>query len=267
MKESFNNTILEKAPEAVVETKEKELSLEEKYAKLEEENNHLKESFSIIGHDLKNQVGSMMMLMDVVSKMLKNESITKEQVANLVEEVSSTSDQTFKLLENLLTWGKLMQEGKKPEILPESLVAEIRESLVPVILMAKNKEINLENKVTEDMNIMANKVMIETVIRNLTSNAIKFTNKGGNIIISSERKGDLVDIIVADDGVGLNENKKQELFKGVVKSMKGTNSESGTGIGLTICKEMVDKMGGAIRAESDGEGKGTRIIVTLPVEK
>jgi len=108
--------------------------------------------------------------------------------------------------------------------------------------------------------------MIKTVIRNLVSNAVKFTNKGGNVCICAKKTTDEIEITISDNGTGMNEKTKASLFKiGETKSLNGTNGEEGTGFGLLLCKEFVDKHNGIIEVESE-MGKGTQIKIRFPLE-
>jgi signal transduction histidine kinase len=108
--------------------------------------------------------------------------------------------------------------------------------------------------------------MLKTVIRNLCSNAIKFTQEKGCILITCKNEDDLVKIYVKDDGMGLSEDRKNKLFDGTGYTTLGTNGEKGTGFGLPMCKEMIEKMNGTIEVESEGLGKGTTFIITLKSE-
>ena len=268
MKEGFNKTT---EGEGLGTPIEKELSLDERVKKLEVENKELKDKlenreklFRIIAHDLRGPVGNTTVFIKLLSEYVKDGSISNEELADNLDIIYKNSEETSKLLEDLLTWGNLQQDGIKPEILAMNLVNQVENSIAPLLQIAKNKNINLENKVSGNIEILADRVMLETVIRNLSSNAIKFTNSDGNISISSEKRNNLVEIYIKDDGVGLNDDQKKNLFESIGVSTKGTNKEKGTGLGISICKEMVEKMGGTIKVESEGEGKGTTFTVTLP---
>jgi signal transduction histidine kinase len=243
----------------------------EKMDKLEKENGELKgklenmkKLFRIIAHDLKTPVGNTAVFIDLLSKELKDGNMSKEELVEYLDMVSRSSGAAHKLLDDLLKWTRLQQEGMKPEISTLELANQVEDSIAPLIQTAKEKGVDLENEVPKDIDVLADGNMLNAIIRNLSSNAIKFTKGGERISISSMKKGDQVEIYVKDNGVGLNEEQVKKLFDNVGFSNEGTNGEKGTGFGLSICKEMLSLMNGTIRAESEGEGKGTTFIVTLP---
>ncbi|MGE5500096.1 MAG: sensor histidine kinase [Syntrophothermus sp.] len=130
--------------------------------------------------------------------------------------------------------------------------------------LAKNKNISLEYSFDRSFYVIADRNMLGTIIRNLISNSIKFTNEGGSVSLNINERGDYTEIAISDTGVGMGKEKIDNLFKiGQKVSTKGTANEEGTGLGLLLCKEMVEKQNGIIRAESY-PGKGTTFYFTLP---
>ena len=130
--------------------------------------------------------------------------------------------------------------------------------------MAQQKSIELSIELPSKVIAFSDKDMISTILRNLISNALKFTNPGGKIIISAERKPDEILFSVADNGVGMKKDALGKMFRiDVGSSTKGTNNESGTGLGLILCKEFVEKHGGKIWAESE-YGKGSTFFFSIP---
>jgi signal transduction histidine kinase len=130
--------------------------------------------------------------------------------------------------------------------------------------MAVQKNITLQNDTDEDACIMADANMVNLILRNLLSNALKFTNDGGNVSILSQEEGDFHQIIVIDNGVGINAEKVETLFTQHNNvSTQGTGNEKGTGLGLMLCKEFVEKNGGQIWVESE-ESKGSSFYFTFP---
>jgi two-component system, sensor histidine kinase and response regulator len=237
-----------------------------KNKELEEKVESRDQFIEIIAHDLKSPMSGINNLVNLLLE--KVDTMPKEQMIFLLSAISQQGESTYRLLEDLLEWVKFQKDGIKPEISNLKLLNQIEDAIAPLLQIAKNKEIKLDNQVSnKDIEVQAGSMMLKTVIRNLTSNSIKFTKKGGNILISSKIKGDTLEITVSDDGVGLNEKTKESLFKGIVSSSTGTNNEKGTGLGLSLCYEMVTKMGGTIRAESEGQGKGSQFIITLPKGK
>lgn len=251
---------------------EKELSLEEKVEKLEAENQELKDKVKnvqnllrTISHDLILPMGNIDNFSNLVYDDVKSGTLSKEDLLNFLGIIRENSGTTSKLVKDLLTWARLQQEGIKPKISVMSLLDQISDSVGPLLQTAEGKKINFKNEIPNDVNITADSVMLQTVVRNLSSNAIKFTQQGGNIIISCEKKDKLVEIYVKDDGVGLKEEQIKNIFESLGTTTYGTSRESGTGFGLSICKKMVDSMNGTIKVESEGEGKGSKFIITLPV--
>ena len=130
--------------------------------------------------------------------------------------------------------------------------------------MAKQKSIELTIELSSKVIVFGDKYMISTIMRNLVSNALKFTNPGGKIVVSAERKPDEILFSVADNGVGMKESALEKMFRiDVGSSTKGTNNEGGTGLGLILCKEFVEKHGGKIWAESE-IGKGSTFFFSIP---
>jgi signal transduction histidine kinase len=187
-------------------------------------------------------------------------------------DIYSVAKATFQLLENLLTWSQL-QRGRieyKPGPLELNELAETTIALLQKT--AQSKQIRLEQTIEEGLNIYADQYMIDTVIRNLTSNALKFTPVGGQVTLSARRNGfsaDLegtqwIEVSVSDTGVGISQKDIDKLFKiEVYHTTEGTAQEKGTGLGLILCQEMVEKNGGRIWVESE-LGKGAVFKFTVP---
>ena len=133
--------------------------------------------------------------------------------------------------------------------------------------LASNKEIEIDFKIPEDLTVYADEKMFGSIIRNLSSNAVKFTPKGGKVAIAAKPNSDgWVEISVKDSGIGMNQEMVENLFKlDVDTSRKGTDKESSTGLGLIICKELIEKHGGKLWVESE-EGKGSTFYFTVPVK-
>jgi signal transduction histidine kinase len=168
------------------------------------------------------------------------------------------------LLENLLEWSR-SQTGKL-EFNPQkvNLKALIDEHISNLGMQVVTKNIRLNNKVADDIEIMADINLINTVLRNLLSNAVKFTEKEGMITVHADRLKDHVAIAVKDTGIGISRDNIDKLFRIDDKyTREGTEHESGTGLGLLLCKEFVEKHGGKIWVESQ-EGKGSEFIFSIP---
>jgi two-component system sensor histidine kinase/response regulator len=179
--------------------------------------------------------------------------------------IESASNHALKLVENLLLWSKNQTTGKEfsPELL--NLNELINESLILAESAVLNKKIRVNFNEKKDVQIVADKNMIELVLRNLISNAIKFTNKKGRIDIHVKEQNQEIQISIADNGIGIPENRLGTIFEiSKNKNTPGTENEQGTGLGLILCKDFIENHGGKIWVEST-LGKGSTFTVSLPV--
>ncbi len=218
--------------------------------------------FSIISHDLKSPFFSLLGYGSILESDFENfsEQETKEIITNMNSVIRKLSD----LTENLLQWAKV-QTGKIG-FSPQNVELEklIEKPLSLLMLSAADKKINLINNVNSDCRVNVDVNMMSSVIQNLITNAIKFSKPYGKIEISCAKNGRFVEITVKDDGVGISEENLGKLFKIEEHyTTKGTKDETGSGLGLILCKEFVEKNGGEIRVESE-EGKGTAFRITMP---
>jgi signal transduction histidine kinase/tetratricopeptide (TPR) repeat protein len=211
--------------------------------------------FNIIAHDLKNPFNSILGYSRLLQENL--ERFEKDQIKTFVEEILDSSETTYKLLENLLQWARAQQDKipYKPEEIELYII--VYETVLLLKPQAKQKNIDVIEAIPKDILVFADVEMIKTAIRNLVSNAIKYTNKDGQITISAVKNNSEVVVSVADNGTGMSPKIQSSLFNiGDVKSKEGTEGETGTGFGLMISKEFVEKHGGSIWVESE-EGKGS----------
>jgi signal transduction histidine kinase len=218
--------------------------------------------FSIISHDLKGPLNSLTSFSGLLIN--HTDSLSKDEIKMLAKDLDKSLKNLFALLENLLEWSR-SQTGKiefKPEAFDvTALLAENTELLKA---QAQNKNIVLENAYISEQSVFAHKHSINTVVRNLISNAIKFTPAGGMIKVDLQPKADSVTVTIADNGVGMSKEVMNKLFRIDTKhTTKGTAEEKGTGLGLILCKEFVEKNGGRIWVESE-EGKGSVFCFTVP---
>ena len=221
--------------------------------------------FSIIAHDLRNPISSFMQGTDLL---VNDYDLLEEKERNdIVQSMHQSSKGLLNLLENLLTWSR-SQTGKisnKPDI--TDIYPIIMNNISLLELQANNKGITLISNSKERTYGYFDVNMINTVLRNLISNSIKFTNKDGTITIGSKTNGKELIIWVQDTGVGISKEVAGKLFKiASGHTTRGTADEKGTGLGLVLCKELVEKNNGKIWVESE-LGVGTKFIVTLPVRK
>jgi signal transduction histidine kinase len=243
--------------------------LEEAFDNINNLNSELKELnatkdrfFSIIAHDLKGPISNLKQLSEILQKEI--ETISKEDLIDFIESMAISSKATMVLLENLLEWSRI-QLGRI-EFDPESIELKMLSSQIVSLLStsAQNKKIELVENVPFSAMVIGDPNMLNTVIRNLVSNAIKFTPEGGKIEINYEEDEDFCTVSIIDNGVGISEENLNKLFK-IDQSIttRGTSNEKGTGLGLILCKEFIEKHGGKIWVESV-EGKGTTFKFNLP---
>ncbi len=237
----------------------KELSLSK--AKLKEFNETKDKFFSIISHDLKSPLNSLQGLMQLLT--LQSDTLTTQELVHLAKGLGHSIENLSALLDNLLGWsmsqmGKIEQHPTKV-----NLYTIVEENISLLEMNAQAKNIQVENFVEEEVAIFADFNMTSFVIRNLLSNAIKFTKDEGHIKISSKAVDNHIYLSVSDNGIGISADDLDKLFKiGQHFSTQGTAKEKGTGLGLILCKEFVEKNNGRLLIESVLQ-KGTKITVVL----
>lgn len=219
--------------------------------------------FSIIAHDLKTPFNSIIGFSEYLSEEVKEKNYHK--IEEIAGGILSSSKKAMDLLTNLMTWSQLESDRMpfSPTLLDiSSLVSEVLSLVKPT---AEQKNIFIENQMPLNAQVFADREMISTILRNLFTNAIKFTESGGKItVLSSLDKNDLK-VTIIDNGVGISKERIDKLFAiGNSNSTPGTQNEKGTGLGLILCKEFVEKNGGKIWVESE-EGLGSTFYFTLPV--
>ncbi len=221
--------------------------------------------FSIIAHDLRTPFTSIIGFTDLL---LGNfEKYDSDQIKKILQYINLSAKPTLDVLTNLLNWvnAQTGQLGFQPEKCRlQLLISEVVEILNPA---ANIKNIVLSHKIPEDFEVYADAVMLKSVFQNLITNAIKFTHPGGRVDVQALQKDEFIECEVADDGVGIEDKQKEALFWiNSHVSTKGTTGEKGSGLGLILCKEFIEKHGGKIRVESR-KGSGSRFIFTVPLAK
>jgi PAS domain S-box-containing protein len=220
--------------------------------------------FSIISHDLRTPFNSLLGISEFIIQ--SYEEMSREEIKESISNIFRSSQKVYNLILNLFEWTRMQSGRFEVEKTPLNLSINVGEILNLYIQSAELKKIKLINNVSEEIYIVADKYMLETILRNLISNAIKFTNKEGNVSISAIRKGNFAQIAVSDNGMGISEENQKKLFRIDTKfQTNGTAEETGTGIGLILCKEFVEENGGTIFVNSE-EGKGTSFFFTLPLQ-
>ncbi|MBT1690154.1 sensor histidine kinase [Dawidia soli] len=218
--------------------------------------------FSIISHDLKGPLNSLTSFSGLLIN--HTDSLSKDEIRMLAQDLDKSVKNLFALLENLLEWSR-SQTGNiefRPEVFDLATVMEENKALLTA--QAQTKKIELAYKSEGTRIVQAHKNSVTTVVRNLLSNAIKFTPEGGSIWLTAESRQGQMQVAIADNGVGMSPEVVQKLFRIDTKhSTKGTANEKGTGLGLILCKDFIEKNGGRIWVESE-PGKGSVFVFTLP---
>jgi signal transduction histidine kinase len=218
--------------------------------------------FSIIAHDLRNPfVG----IENFTRILLKLQKYDVDEIENQLKTIHSTAEQGHELLENLLRWSK-SQTGKMEIKLDMFRLTDAVTNCFNLIQThANNKNIELVCDISDDIILESDQDMLETIIRNLLSNAIKFTPSNGTVSVIANQSDDEIEIAISDTGVGIPEDILAKLFRidSKLQSQKGTSGENGSGLGLILCKEFVDKLEGRIWVESEVD-KGTTFRFRIP---
>ena len=222
--------------------------------------------FSIIGHDLRGPIGNVKMVLEFMSKGIIDPT-KGEQYRKTVQDLLRTTDEVFSLLENLLAWSTY-ESGNLTSI-PENIV--FKEAVASIVNLYQaginSKRISLNININPDHIVYADLNMIKTVVRNLFSNAIKFTPVEGAITFASEQENGFVIIGVSDTGTGMPQEVIAKILDpNVYYTSLGLNKESGNGLGLKLCKDFIEKSNGKIWIESV-PGKGTTVYFSLPAKK
>lgn len=223
--------------------------------------------FSIIAHDLKGPFNALLGFTELLQD--KDLESSPEERLEMVGIVHRSAEKAYKLLDNLLTWSRSQTGGMSFSPTPLKLQKLVADELALLEDQASEKGLVMKNLVPADQTVFADLNMAGTILRNLLSNAIKFTKSGGTISVSSkvnETKKHL-EISVRDTGIGIPEAKVPDLFQlDKSNSTPGTNNEMGTGLGLILCKDFVEKHGGEIWVESE-VGKGSIFRFSLPLSE
>ena len=218
---------------------------------------------SILAHDLRSPFNALLGLSELLIENIRQYDI--DEIENFVKLIKNSAEDTFALLEDLLKWTRV-QSGQipfKPQKLSLADICKNKLDTLKTIADAKNITINLF--IDEHINVFADIDMLKTILRNLVSNAIKFTNKNGAVSIFAEENSEDVTISVSDNGIGIKPNKLTKLFDiSQIQTTTGTADETGSGLGLLLCKEFVEKHRGKIWVVSE-YGKGSDFKFTLPI--
>jgi signal transduction histidine kinase len=238
------------------------------YKKTAEKNRELKKLhtvkdklFSVIAHDLRSPMGALISIL----KMANNNMLDTEMQASLLRDISMRVNDTYGLLENLLHWSKSQMKGMAPAPAYFDVQNEILAVLDGLRSLTATKMIALNARIDQQQ-VYADRDMFAVVVRNLTMNAIKYTPTEGKITIESELSDNKLVISVKDTGTGMPQEIQEKLFKlSETRSQRGTNNESGTGLGLVLCADFVKINGGSIWFNSK-QGEGSTFSFSVPVK-
>lgn len=221
---------------------------------------------SVIAHDLRNPISGCVALLEVV--FMDIETTKREDLIEYMTMMQKSILNAHELLEDLLEWARVQFHTVDFNVTSVSdLRRQVKHCLKKLVPIAKSKDITITDDLQDGIKIRGDKYMLDSILRNLVTNAIKFTNKGGEVKVSARRKGKGVLFSVEDNGIGIPEGNLGKLFSDETGfTSYGTSGEKGTGMGLGLCRNFVEKHGGKIWVEST-EGKGSTFYFTIPDQK
>lgn len=256
------NALLSEKNEELKEANVKLLKSEEN---LKELNTAKDKFFSIIAHDLKNPFNTLLGISELLSANVH--SYTKEEIQERSQIIHDSTLSLYKLLDNLLNWSRSQLDSivYQPELFP--LLPEVNQEIKLIETFSDRKNVKISVRIADHIMVFADKHVIGIVLRNLINNAVKFSHIDGKVMVSADEKGDMVEVAVTDNGVGMDREELDKLFKlDQSFTTKGTANETGTGLGLILCKEFIEKNGGKIWVSSTKE-KGSTFFFTLRTDR
>ena len=213
--------------------------------------------------DLRSPFNALLGITEYMAQYYKD--MSPDEVKDSVNNIYSSSKKLYNLIVNLLEWSRLHTGRMEVEKTILNLNEAGKEALNLFSESASAKKIELINKISADIIVTVDSYMIDTVLRNLISNSIKFTEPGGHIILSAAQLGNMAEVSVEDNGIGISKENQEKIFRiDAQYRTEGTANEKGTGLGLILCKEFVEKNNGTIRIESK-ENEGSKFIFTVPL--
>jgi signal transduction histidine kinase len=247
----------------ITERKKTESEIKHKNEQLEQLNSEKDKFFSIIAHDLRGPFNGFLGLTQIMAEQFK--SLTLSELQEISMGMNKSANNLYNLLNNLLEWSRMQRGSTNFEPTNIPLLPFATSSLSTVMEPATKKRIGISIDIDENLHVLADENMLASTIRNLASNAVKFTPTGGKVSLSAKTTADgYIELSVHDTGIGMDAETLNNMFKlDVSISRKGTDDEPSTGLGLLLCKDFIEKHGGRIWAESE-EGKGSTFYFTLP---
>lgn len=219
--------------------------------------------YSILAHDLKGPVGNMLILLDLMLN--EKDEMDDESLEEMLTGLRQSAESMNDLLENFIFWIRMgnFDFTVKPKML--SLASVVSSNIRSLSGLARKKNIRIEVDIPDGLSVSADEYLINTVLRNIIHNSLKFTGKNGVVVISATDKGGFVSVSIKDNGIGMNDEEVSKLFDPNEHfTTRGTEMESGSGLGLYFCKEFIEKNGGRISVDSQ-KGIGTDLRFTIPV--
>lgn len=239
--------------------REKE-AVHQKAEALEISNSTKNKLISILAHDLKEPLSSIQGFLEL----LVEYKLDQSEKESIEKELLGRTKETSYMLANVLSWTKKQMDAVSVSLVPIKLLHTLRTTLELLKGIAKEKGIEMQHSITDDICVIGDKDMLQLVVRNLVMNAIKFTYAGGNVVVKAGIKGNKCIITVTDTGAGIPEERQASLFTLNAKSTYGTGKEKGIGLGLVLCREFIELQGGHIEFKSKpGEGSSFSIILDV----
>ena len=246
----------------ITERKNAEVQLQKYADELKSANEARDRFYSIIAHDLRGPFQAFLNVSEMCA--IEIDTLTKEEIKTFATELNLALKRQYQLLTDLLDWTRLQTKNFVLTLEHAFLHNLVEEVLEPLTFISKQKEIELKNIITEEILIITDTHLLKLSLRNLISNSIKFTNRKGSVTVSAKPLDGFIAVTVSDNGIGISKEDIGKLFTRNERfSTDGTAMETGTGLGLMICKEIVEKHGGNIWIESE-VGKGSKFIFTIP---
>lgn len=222
--------------------------------------------YSVIAHDLRSPIGSIKMVLNMLILNLPEEKIGRE-MSDLLTTANQTTEDVFALLDNLLKWTK-SQIGKLNVVYQDIDIVEVVDGVVEIYnMIARVKKIKIREEKPSSLAVLGDIDMVKTIVRNLLSNAIKFSNEDSEILVKLEEKEGMAVINVQDHGCGMDEESQKKLLHTDTHfSTLGTNNEEGSGLGLLLCQDFIQKNGGKLWFTST-KGEGSTFSFSIPLKK
>jgi len=243
---------------------EQKMEIEQKAAELDQLNKTKDKFFSIVAHDLKSPLTGIVGFSTMLSTDF--ESFSDQEKKNMIQHMKESTHQVSWLLDNLLHWARSQMKMTMLKPKRTRLKSFVKSETELLSHVASLKKIELKVDMTDELEVMVDQEMLRFVIRNLVSNALKFTHQGGRVTVEAHRLQGVVNLSVSDSGIGMTHEQMASLF--ALKAggtTRGTNDEQGTGLGLVLCKDFIEQNGGSIEVRSE-PGVGTTFTVSLPAE-